>query len=142
MTAISNVIGSHCTVRGDTGSIGLSPDPSRFFRRRVWLAILSRHALQEERLVTVDCYSIFVLCVMTLCCLLTLGAHAHEGYSTHFVCVCVCVCVCSKFAALNRAYMTKWTDQHVFRQFFLIFDSSICLRCLRSRERALFTVIF
>ena len=25
---------------------------------------------------------------------LTLGAHAPEGYSTHFVCVCVCVCVC------------------------------------------------
>ena len=24
---------------------------------------------------------------------LTLSAHTHEGYSTHFVCLCVCVCL-------------------------------------------------
>ena len=26
--------------------------------------------------------------------LLTLGAHAQEGYCSLFVCVCVCVCMC------------------------------------------------
>ena len=37
---------------------------------------------------------------------LMLGAHAHEGYSNHFVCVCVCVCVCLEFAAFNsRLYI-------------------------------------
>ena len=75
--------------------------------------------------------------------ILTLGAHVHEGYSTYFVCVCVLVCVSVPSLLLsNRAYMTKWTYQPVFRQFFLIFNSSICPRCLRSRERALFTAFF
>ena len=37
------------------------------------------------------------------CCLpvlLTLGAHAQEGYSTCLVCVCVCVCV---YSSANNA---------------------------------------
>ena len=37
---------------------------------------------------------------------LTLGAHAHEGYSTYFVCVCVSV---PSLLLPNRAYMTKWS---------------------------------
>ena len=79
--------------------------------------------------------------------LLTLGAHAPEGYSTYSLCVCVCVCVsvCLSVPRLlpsNRAYTTKWTYQHAFRRFFLVLNSRICLRCLRSRERALFKVIF
>ena len=34
---------------------------------------------------------------------LTLGAHAHEGYSTYFV----CVFVCSKFAAFKWSLYNK-----------------------------------
>ena len=43
-----------------------------------------------------------------------LGAHAHEGYSNHFVCVCVCVsvcvcvCVCLEFAAFNSRLYIKY----------------------------------
>ena len=63
---------------------------------------------------------------------LTLGAHAHEGYSTYFVCVCVCVVfVCSKFAAFKWSLYNKvdLATSVFFRQFFLIFNSRICLRC-------------
>ena len=42
---------------------------------------------------------------------LTLGAHAHERYSTHFVCVCVCVCVCPPFSgSIKRLYNTLITE--------------------------------
>ncbi len=33
--------------------------------------------------------------------LLTLGVHAREDYSSHFVCVSLCVCVCHSTTALE-----------------------------------------
>ena len=41
--------------------------------------------------------------------LLTLGAHAHERYSTHFVCVCVCVSP-SFSGSIKRLYNTLITE--------------------------------
>ena len=48
---------------------------------------------------------------------LTLGAHAHEGYSTHFVCVCVCL----EFAAFNSRLYIKYVIP-VYFSFVLNFD--------------------
>ena len=72
--------------------------------------------------------------------LLTLGACARGLQYSLCVCVCVCVSV-PRLLPSNRAHTTKWTHQHAFRQFFLVFNSRICLRYPRSRDRALFTVI-
>ena len=55
--------------------------------------------------------------------ILTLGAHVHEGYSTHFVYVCVCVSV-ARLLPSNRAHTTKWTYQHAFRQLICTFQST------------------
>ena len=35
-----------------------------------------------------------LVCALAIASLLTLGAHAPEGYSTWSVCLSVCVCVC------------------------------------------------
>ena len=51
--------------------------------------------------------------------LLTLGAHAHEGYSNHFVCVCVCVCL--EFAAFNSRLYIKYDIPFYFSAVFLGF---------------------
>ena len=54
--------------------------------------------------------------------LLALGAHAHEGYSTNFVCLCVCVCVCSKFAALKSSLYAKMDLPACFSPVFFDFQ--------------------
>ena len=48
---------------------------------------------------------------------LTLGAHAHEGYSNHFVCVCVCL----EFAAFNSRLYIKYDIPFYFSAVFLGF---------------------
>ena len=53
--------------------------------------------------------------------LITLGAHAHEGYSTYFVCVFVCVCVCSKFAASKSSLYDKMDLPACYSPVFLDF---------------------
>ena len=53
--------------------------------------------------------------------LLTLGAHAHEGYSNHFVCVSVCVSVPSLLPS-NGANTTKLTLLSRFSPVFLDFQ--------------------
>ena len=46
-----------------------------------------------------------------------LGAHAHKGYSTPFVCLSV-----TSFLASSQVYMTKYTYLHVFLLDFLGFQ--------------------
>ena len=48
---------------------------------------------------------------------LTLGAHAHESYSTHFVCVCVCL----EFATFNSRLYIKYDIPVYFSPVFLCF---------------------
>ena len=33
-------------------------------------------------------------CSIGECYIITLGAHAQQGYNSQFVCVCVCLCIC------------------------------------------------
>ena len=54
--------------------------------------------------------------------ILTLGAHAQEGYSTYFVCVFVCLCVCSKFAAFKSSLYDKMDLPAYFSPVFLDFQ--------------------
>ena len=55
----------------------------------------------------------------------------------YFVCVCVSQVCCFQIELIRQNRPTSM----FFVSFFLNFKSSICLKCLRSRERALFTVV-
>ena len=46
-------------------------------------------------------------CTHITCILLTLGAHAQEGYCSCLVCVCVCVCVCLSVTTLASFLHSK-----------------------------------
>ena len=49
---------------------------------------------------------------------LMLGAHAHEGYSTHFVCMCVLPVCCLHFTLIHQ----NMTYQLVIRQFSFVLN--------------------
>ena len=66
---------------------------------------------------------------------LTLGAHAHDGYSTHFVCVSVCPLFSG---SIKRLYNTLTTDfskkasfksYSVFRSFHNMVDGHVVAHC-------------
>ena len=66
-------------------------------------------------------------------CLLTLSAHAQEGYTTYFVylCVCVCLSVTTLAAALFISTIKQQYERLQFSIFF-IFNSWIFKKLLRS----------
>ena len=79
--------------------------------------------------------------------LLTLGAHAPEGYSTWSVClsvclcvcVCVCVCVCFPYSGTSRNQAYKQQYQRLQRDTGMKYKKGFFFKTLRSEVMASFT---
>ena len=71
--------------------------------------------------------------------LLTLGAHAQEGYCSRLVCVCVCVPVClsvTTLVATSFVFTLKSRYVGVCYRLFLDFNSWIFEKSFHSKEKA------
>ena len=75
--------------------------------------------------------------------LLTLGAHAPEGYSTCpvclSVCLCVCVCVCVPYSGTSRNQAYKQQYQRLQRDTGMKYKKGFFFKMLRSEVMASFT---
>ena len=70
---------------------------------------------------------------------ITLGAHAPEGYSTCPVCLCVCVCVCFPYSGTSRNQAYKQQYQRLQRDTGMKFKKGFFFKTLRSEVMASFT---